>query len=64
MPRWMATLGQWLPNGQAVVRLKEMLGGAIDPGALAVAALAIGLPASLAFALSARALRGRFVGEA
>ena len=64
MPRWMATLGQWLPNGQAVVRLKEMLGGTIDPGALAVAALAIGLPASLAFALSARALRGRFVGEA
>lgn len=61
MPAWMAAVGRWLPNGQAVVRLKAMLGGAVDPAALGVAALAIGLPAALAFAWSARLLRGRFV---
>lgn len=61
MPSWMAAVGRWLPNGQGVVRLKELLGGVVDPGALAVAALAIGAPAAVAFALSARLLRGRFV---
>ena len=64
MPGWMAAVGRWLPNGQAVVRLKEILGGAVDPAALGVAALAIGLPAALAFGWSARLLRGRFAGEA
>jgi ABC-type multidrug transport system permease subunit len=61
MPGWMQAIGRWLPNGQAVVRLKELLGGAPDPAALGVAALAIGLPAAAAFAWSARLLRGRFV---
>jgi len=64
MPAWMAAVGQWLPNGQAVVRLKELLGGAVDPAGLGVAALAIGLPAAVAFAWSARLVRGRFAGEA
>jgi len=61
MPAWMAAVGRWLPNGQAVVQLKAVLGGAVDPAALGVATLAIGLPAALAFAWSARLLRGRFV---
>lgn len=64
MPGWMAAVGRWLPNGQAVVRLKELLGGVVDPAALGVAALAIGLPAVVAFAWSARLVGGRFAGEA
>ncbi len=64
MPRWMAGAGRWLPNGQAVARLKDLLAGTADPHALAIAALAIAVPAAIAFLLSARLLGGRFAGEA
>jgi ABC-type multidrug transport system permease subunit len=61
MPEWMARIGRWTPNGLAVTRVKDILFGRLDPGAIAVAAVAIGVPAALAFALSVRRLRGPFV---
>ena len=64
MPGWMAAIGRWLPNGQAVARLKDLLAGTADPRALAIAGVAIGVPAIAAFLLSARLMRGRFAGEA
>ena len=64
MPGWMAAIGRWLPNGQAVARLKDMLAGTADPRALAIAGVAIVVPAIVAFLLSARLMRGRFAGEA
>jgi ABC-type multidrug transport system permease subunit len=60
MPAWMAAVGQWTPNGLAVVRLKELLYGEPSAAALATAALGIGVPAAVAFALTARRLRGSF----
>jgi ABC-type multidrug transport system permease subunit len=60
MPRWMAALGRLTPNGQGVAQLKAILTGQADPAALAIAALAIGMPAAALFLLSARLLRGRF----
>ena len=61
MPEWMAAIGRWTPNGLALVRLKEIVAGQPDAGGLLVAALAIGLPAAAAFALSVRRLRGGFL---
>jgi len=60
MPAWMARIGRWTPNGQAVARLKELLAGTADPAALAVAVVAMGVPAALALAVSARLVRRRF----
>jgi ABC-type multidrug transport system permease subunit len=60
MPAWMAAIGQWTPNGLAVLQLKNLLYGSISPSALGFAALGIGLPAMAAFALASRRLRGRF----
>lgn len=64
MPGWMAAIGRWLPNGQAVTRLKDLLAGTADPRALGIAGVAIAVPAIAAFLLSARLMRGRFAGEA
>ena len=61
MPEWMAAIGRWTPNGLALVRLKEIVAGQPDPGGLLASALAIGLPAAAAFALSVRRLRGGFL---
>lgn len=61
MPEWMATVGQWTPNGLALVRLKEIVAGRPDAVGLLAAALAIGLPAAGAFAFSVRRLRGGFL---
>ena len=52
MPKWMAAVGQWTPNGLAVARLKDLLYGDPSFSALAVAALGIGIPAVAAFALA------------
>jgi ABC-type multidrug transport system permease subunit len=60
MPAWMANIGRWTPNGMAVAHLKQILFGRIDPSSLALAALAIGLPAVVAFAVSVRRMRGGF----
>ena len=60
MPTWMARIGRWTPNGLGVVQLKEILSGHPDSARLAVAALAIGVPAALALWIAARRLRGQF----
>jgi ABC-type Na+ efflux pump permease subunit len=64
MPAWMAAVGRWTPNGLALVRLKEILFGQPAAGALLLAAVAIGAPAVLAFALTVRRLRGSFATRA
>lgn len=56
MPGWMRAVGRWTPNGQAVLRLKEILTGTPEAGTLAVAALAIGIPAVLACVIALRRL--------
>jgi len=60
MPVWMANIGRWTPNGIAVIHVKQLLFGRVDPAALAIAAVAIGVPAILAFLLAARRLGGKF----
>jgi len=60
MPAWMARIGRWTPNGQAVARLRELLAGTADPAALALAAAAMGLAAALALVVAARLVRRRF----
>jgi len=58
MPAWMAAAGRWTPNGLGVAKLKDLLYGDVSAGALAVAAIGIGVPAALAFLGSCRRLRG------
>lgn len=60
MPAWMANIGRWTPNGLAVANVKQILFGRLDPGTLAVSALAIGALAALAFIFGVRRLRGTF----
>ena len=60
MPPWMAAVGRWTPNGVAVVRLREIIDGRVDPTTLAVSALAITVPALVTFWLASRRLAGRF----
>src|SRR5688572_20033289 len=60
MPAWMATVGQWTPNGLGVARLKDLLYGDVAPLPIAVAVLGIGLPAAAAFLIAARRLRRKF----
>lgn len=60
MPAWMARIGRWTPNGQAVARLRELLAGTADPATLAVAAAAMGGAAALALVAAARLVRRRF----
>lgn len=60
MPGWMASIGQWTPNGVAVVRMKELLYGSPSLPLLAASAAAIAIPASAAFLLTARRVRGTF----
>jgi len=64
MPAWMRAVGQWTPNGQALVRFKELAAGTATIDGIAVAAIAIGLPAAAAFLLSTRLVGGRFASEA
>jgi len=63
MPDWMAEIGRWTPNGAALIRLGQVLDAQPDFPAMAVAALAIGVPAAFAFALATRRLSGRFLGS-
>lgn len=60
MPAWMARVGRWTPNGQAVARLRDLLAGTADPAAMAVAAAAMGVAAGLALVVAARLVRRRF----
>ena len=61
MPDWMAEIGRWTPNGAALVRLGEILDAQPHFLAMGVAALSIGIPAAIAFALATRRLSGRFL---
>ena len=61
MPDWMAEIGRWTPNGAALIRLGEILDAQPDYHAMGVAALAIGIPAAIAFAVATRRLYGRFL---
>jgi ABC-type multidrug transport system permease subunit len=60
MPAWMAAAGRWTPNGLGVARLQDFLYGDVALLPIAVAAVGIGVPAALAFVLSARTLRRKF----
>ena len=60
MPAWMNGIGRWTPNGLAVLETKKILFGAIDAGALAMAAVGVGVPAIAIFVLSVRRLKGAF----
>ncbi len=61
MPGWMSAVGQWTPNGQALVQFKNLVAGTATIEGVAVSALAIGVPAAVVFLLSTRLLGGRFV---
>lgn len=41
MPKWMASIGQWTPNGWMLVHLKAILLGQAEASSLSVAALAL-----------------------
>jgi ABC-type Na+ efflux pump permease subunit len=60
MPGWMAEAGRWTPNGQAVLRLKQMLFGTPEWPSLVKSVAAIGLPALAGFVLAVRRLEGGF----
>jgi ABC-type multidrug transport system permease subunit len=45
MPPWMAAVGRWTPNGQAVMQLKALLQGTASAAGLVVSALAMLAPA-------------------
>jgi ABC-type multidrug transport system permease subunit len=60
MPEWMAAVGHWTPNGLGVARLKDLLYGDVALETIAVAVLAIGIPAAVALLFAARRLRRRF----
>lgn len=61
MPGWMAAIGRWTPNGLAVARVRDILFGRPDLSSIAVAAIGLGVPAVLAFALAVRRMRGPFL---
>jgi len=60
MPAWMARIGRWTPNGLAVATTKEILFGHPSAAVIAIAAVAIGVPAVAALWIGARRLRGTF----
>lgn len=57
MPESLARIGRWLPNGWALVQLKAILAGAIEPARLAAAAALLVAVGAAAFLLAARRLR-------
>jgi ABC-type multidrug transport system permease subunit len=63
MPAWMRAVGAWTPNGLALVRFKEIIAGTATSYDVLGSALAIGLPATMLFLLSARLAGGRFASR-
>ncbi|HJU87163.1 MAG TPA: ABC transporter permease [Gemmatimonadota bacterium] len=58
MPEWMASLGRRTPNGWALLRLRALMDGALEPGILAASmAAAAGIAVALGWVVSRR-LRG------
>ncbi len=62
MPRWMAVIGRWTPNGWALERLKDILLGRLEPVSMATAFAVLFIFGSLAFAAGAGRL-ARFSSE-
>ncbi len=60
MPKGMVAIGQFTPNGLAVVQLHTILRSEVDAGALATAAMQLGIGTLVLFALATRLLRTRF----
>jgi len=57
MPESLARIGRWTPNGWALVQLKAMLAGTVEPARLAAAAALLAGVGGAAFLLAARRLR-------
>jgi ABC-type Na+ efflux pump permease subunit len=60
MPRGMAAVGRWTPNGWAMLQLQGMLAGSIEPARLALAFAVLALASGVAFWLSLRRLHRGF----
>jgi ABC-2 type transport system permease protein len=61
MPRSLASIGRWMPNGWALLRFKDILAGQTDPLKLATAfGIVLGITILL-LAVAARRLRWRFL---
>jgi ABC-type multidrug transport system permease subunit len=53
MPRTLANIGMWTPNGWCVMRLRAVLAGTLEPGAFAILAAAL----AIAWLASIRSIR-------
>jgi ABC-type multidrug transport system permease subunit len=63
MPAWMRAIGEWTPNGLALVRFKDIIAGTATVPEVLGSALAIGMPAAALFLLAARLAGGRFASR-
>ena len=63
MPRWMAAIGRWTPNGLALERLKDILLRRSDPWTLALAFMAFLAAGTALFLLAARRARRVMAGR-
>jgi ABC-type multidrug transport system permease subunit len=61
MPKQMAAIGRWTPNGWLLLEFKAILDGSIGAGRLAVDLGAVALLGALVFLVVARRLRVKFV---
>ena len=61
MPGFLARIGRFTPNGWALSRLQEMLGGQISPPAIALAFAGAAVATGLLFAVASRRLRRSFL---
>jgi len=61
MPKQMAAIGRWTPNGWLLLEFKAILDGSIGAGRLAADLAAVALLGALAFLVAARRLRVKFV---
>lgn len=61
MPAWLARIGQWMPNGWALLKLRGMLDGSADAAGIASAFGIAAAVSGLLFWWASRRLRRRFV---
>lgn len=60
MPGWMATTGTWLPNGRAVLVLRDLLAGSPEPAEIAATGGVLLLFGAATFAATAALIPRRF----
>ena len=60
MPDWLAGIGRLTPNGWAVLELRRLLAGPLDPGRLALACAGLAAAGGVMFPLILRRLRRGF----